>query len=138
MSRVKYIGPIMLDEPEKFDFDEFVRQAVALEAERLFYYNGKLYLIDYDTLHGIVGDEFIVVEIITYASFSEVGEFRGWVVYYGNDDIADYVSKIKDIRGDMTIIPVIRTADRFIRKIEESINKNRFIDFAGGKSQRRF
>ncbi|MCS7122201.1 MAG: hypothetical protein NZ895_06355 [Archaeoglobaceae archaeon] len=129
MDRIIYIGPLMLDEPEKFSLDEFVKQAIAMEAERLFYSNGRLYLIDYETFHGIIEGKFVVVELITYASFTEVGEFRSWVIYYGNDDIVDYVVKIKDFRGDMTILPVIRTADRFIKKVEQFISEGKFKDF---------
>ncbi len=130
MDQVIYIGPVMLDEPEKFDLEEFVRQAIAMEAERLFYSNGRIYLVDYETLHGIIDGKFAIVELVTYASFAEVGEYRNWVIYYGNDDQVEYVSKIKDIRGDMTIIPIIRTRDRFIRKIEEYINEGRYTNFA--------
>jgi len=129
MDQILYIGPVMLDEPEEFDLEEFVRQAIAMEAERLFYSNGRIYLVDYETLHGIMDGKFAVVELITYASFAEVGEYRNWMIYYGNDDVAEYVSKIKDIRGDMTIIPIIRTRDRFIRKIEEYIERGRYRSF---------
>lgn len=130
MDQIIYIGPVMLDEPEEFSLDEFVRQAIALEAERLFYSNGRLYLVDYDTLHGIIDGKFAIVELISYASFCEVGDFRNWVLYYGNDDTVEYVNKIKDIRGDTTILPVIRTNDRFIRKIEEYISKGRYRSFS--------
>ncbi len=133
MDQVIYIGPVMLDEPEKFDLEEFVRQAIAMEAERLFYSNGRIYLVDYETLHGIIDGKFAIVELVTYASFAEVGEYRNWVIYYGNDDQVEYVSRIKDIRGDMTIIPIIRTRDRFIRKIEEYINEGRYTNFAAEK-----
>ena len=133
MDQILYIGPIMLDEPEEFDLDEFVRQAIAMEAERLFYSNGRIYLVDYETLHGIMDGKFAVVELITYASFAEVGEYRNWMIYYGNDDVAEYVSKIRDIRGDMTIIPIIRTHDRFIRKIEEYIESGRYRSFKESK-----
>ncbi len=130
MDQIIYIGPVMLDEPEEFSLDEFVRQAIALEAERLFYSNGRLFLVDYDTLHGIIDGKFAIVELISYASFCEVGDFRNWVLYYGNDDTVEYVDKIKDIRGDTTILPVIRTNDRFIRKIEEYINKGKYRSFS--------
>ncbi len=127
--QIVYIGPVMLDEPEMFNLDEFIRQAIALEAERLFYSNGRLYLIDYETLHGIIDGKFAIVELITYASFCKVGEFKNWVLYYGNDDIVEYVDRIRDIRGDMTIIPVLRTNDRFIRKVEEYINAGKYRSF---------
>ncbi|AEA48071.1 hypothetical protein [Archaeoglobus veneficus] len=130
MDQVMYIGPVMLDEPEEFSLDEFVRQAIALEAERLFYSNGRLYLVDYETLHGIIDGKFAIVELITYASFCNVGEFRSWVLYYGNDDIVEYSDKIKDIRGDTTILPVIRTGDRFVRKIEEYIENGKYRSFS--------
>ncbi len=134
MDQIIYIGPVMLDEPEEFSLDEFVRQAIALEAERLFYSNGRLFLVDYDTLHGIIDGKFAIVELISYASFCEVGDFRNWVLYYGNDDTVEYVDKIKDIRGDTTILPVIRTNDRFIRKIEEYINKGKYRSFSKAES----
>ncbi len=129
MDRVLYIGPVVLDEPEEFELAEFTRQVVAMEAERLYYSNGRIYFIEYDTVHGILDDKLVVVELINYSSFATVGEFKNWVVYYGNDDLAEYVDKIKDLRGDMTIIPVLRTRDRFIRKIEELIEEGRFISF---------
>ncbi len=135
MDQIIYIGPVMLDEPEEFELDEFVRQAIALEAERLFYSNGRIYLVDYETLHGIIDGKFAVVELISYASFTEVGDFKNWVLYYGNDDIVEYSDKIKDIRGDMTIIPIIRTRDRFIRKIEEYIEQGRYRSFVRAKEK---
>ncbi len=124
-----YIGPVMLDQPEEFSIDEFVRQAIAMEAERLFYSNGRLYLVDYETLHGVIDSKFAVVELISYASFCSVGNFRNWVLYHGNDDAVEYTEKIRDIRGDTTVLPVIRTADRFIRKIEEYIEKGEYRSF---------
>jgi hypothetical protein len=130
MDQIIYIGPVMLDEPEEFSLEEFVRQAIALEAERLFYSNGRLYLIDYDTLHGIIDGKFAIVELISYVSFCEVGSYKSWVLYYGNDDTVEYSNKIRDIRGDTTILPVIRTCDRFIRKIEEYINSGRYRSFS--------
>lgn len=130
MDKVSYIGPVILDEPEEFSLPEFARQVVAMEAERLYYSNGRIFFIEYDTIHGILDDRLVIVELITYTSFTTVGEYRNWIVYYGNDDSADYVEKIKDIRGDMTIIPVLRTHDRFIRKVEEQINKGLFRSFA--------
>ena len=129
MDRVLYVGPIILDEPEEFSLSEFTRQAVAMEAERLYYSNGRVYFVEYDTVHGIIDGKLVVVELIGYSSFVTVGEYRSWIVYYGNDDIAEYVNKIRDLRGDMTIIPVLRTHDRFIRKIEEQINEGRFRSF---------
>lgn len=135
MDQIEYIGPVMLDEPEEFSLEEFVRQAIALEAERLFYSNGRLYLIDYDTLHGIIDGKFAVVELITYVSFTHVGKYKSWVLYYGNDDIVEYSNKIHDIRGDTTILPVIRTGDRFIRKIEEYIESGKFRTFSKIESE---
>jgi len=135
MDQIEYIGPVMLDEPEEFSLEEFVRLAIALEAERLFYSNGRLYLIDYDTLHGIIDGKFAVVELITYVSFTHVGKYKSWVLYYGNDDIVEYSNKIHDIRGDTTILPVIRTGDRFIRKIEEYIESGKFRTFSKIESE---
>ncbi|WP_456329150.1 hypothetical protein [Archaeoglobus sp.] len=129
MDKVSYIGPVILDDPEEFSLPEFARQVVAMEAERLYYSNGRIFFVEYDTIHGILDDRLVIVELITYTSFTTVGEYRNWIVYYGNDDTADYVEKIKDIRGDMTIIPVLRTHDRFIRKIEEQINNGQFRSF---------
>ncbi len=129
MDRVLYVGPVVLDEPEEFELAEFTRQVVAMEAERLYYSNGRIYFIEYDTVHGIIDDKLVVVELINYSSFATVGTFKNWVVYYGNDDVAEYVDKIRDLRGDMTIIPVLRTRDRFIRKIEELIEEGRFRSF---------
>lgn len=129
MDRFSYVGPIVLDEPEEFELSEFVRQVVAMEAEKLYYSNGRIYFVEYDTIHGIIEDKLVVVELITYSSFSTVGEYRHWIVYYGNDDVAEYVDRIRDLRGDMMIIPVLRTHDRFIRKIEEQIEKGRFRSF---------
>lgn len=126
-----YIGPVMLDQPEEFSIDEFVRQAIAMEAERLFYSNGRLYLVDYETLHGVIDSKFAVVELISYASFCSVGNFKNWVLYHGNNDEVEYTEKIRDIRGDTTVLPVIRTADRFIRKIEEYIQKGEYRSFLG-------
>ena len=126
---IVYIGPVMLDQPEEFGLDEFVRQAIAMEAERLFYSNGRLYLVDYETLHGVIDSKFAVVELISYASFCSVENFKNWVLYHGNDDSVEYTEKIRDIRGDTTVLPVIRTADRFIRKIEEYIEKGEYRSF---------
>jgi hypothetical protein len=126
---IVYIGPVMLDKPEEFSIDEFVRQAIAMEAERLFYSNGRLYLVDYETLHGVIDSKFAVVELIGYASFCSVGNFKSWILYHGNDDVVEYTDRIKDIRGDTTVLPVIRTADRFIRKIEEYIEKGEYKSF---------
>ena len=136
MDQIIYIGPVMLDEPEEFSLEEFIRQAIALEAERLFYSNGRLYLIDYDTLHGIINGKFAIVELISYASFCEVGTYKSWVLYYGNDDVVEYSDTIKDIRGDTTILPVIRTNDRFIRKIEEYINSGRYRSFSKAEEKK--
>jgi len=129
MDKVLYIGPVILDEPEEFSLQEFARQAVAMEAERLYYSNGRVHFIEYDTVHGIIDGKLVVVELIGYSSFVTVDEYRNWIVYFGNDDLAEYTDKIKDLRGDMTIIPVLRTHDRFIRKIEEQINEGRFRSF---------
>ena len=129
MDKVGYVGPIILDEPEEFSLQEFARQAVAMEAERLYYSEGKVFFVEYETIHGILDNKMVIVELITYSSFTTVGEYRNWLVYYGNDDVAEYVDKIKDLRGDMTIIPVLRTHDRFIRKIEEQINQGNFRSF---------
>ncbi|WP_202318447.1 hypothetical protein [Archaeoglobus neptunius] len=129
MDRVLYIGPVVLDEPEEFSLPEFARQVVALEAERLYYSNGRIYFVEYETVHGIIDEKLVVVELISYTSFTTVDEYRSWIVYYGNDDNAEYVDKIRDLRGDMTIIPVLRTRDRFIRKIEEMIERGQFRSF---------
>jgi hypothetical protein len=129
MDKLSYIGPVILDEPEEFSLQEFARQVVAMEAERLYYSNGRVFFVEYETVHGILDNKMVIVELITYSSFTTVGEYRNWLVYYGNDDVAEYVNKIRDLRGDMTIIPVLRTRDRFIRKIEEQINQGNFRSF---------
>ncbi len=129
MESVVYHGPVMLDEPEEFPLDEFVRQAIALEAERVFYSDGMIFLVDYDTIHGIVEDKIVVVEMITYASFTRVDSYKRWILYHGNDDVVEYTDKILNIRGDTTILPVIRTGDRFVRKIIEYIKKGNYRKF---------
>ncbi len=129
MESVVYHGPIMLDEPEEFPLEEFVRQAIALEAERVFYSEGMIFLVDYDTIHGIVEDRIVIVEMITYSSFARVDEYKRWILYYGNDDVVEYTDKIINIRGDTTILPVIRTGDRFVRKILEYIKRGDYRKF---------
>ena len=129
MESVVYHGPIMLDEPEEFPLEEFVRQAIALEAERVFYSEGMIFLVDYDTIHGIVEDRIVIVEMITYSSFARVDEYRRWILYHGNDDAVEYTDKIINIRGDTTILPVIRTGDRFVRKILEYIKRGDYRKF---------
>ncbi len=123
---VVYHGPVIIDAPEEFTMDDFIRNALAMEVDRLFYSNGKLFIVDYETLHGIIEDRFVIVELITYSSFTNVSEFRRWVLYHGHDDEIEYTNKIVNIRGDTTIIPVIKTNDRFVRKIEEFINEGRY------------
>ncbi|ADC66328.1 allene oxide synthase, putative [Ferroglobus placidus DSM 10642] len=129
MESVVYHGPIMLDEPEEFPLEEFVRQAIALEAERVFYSEGMLFLVDYDTIHGIVEDRIVIVEMITYSSFARVDEYKRWILYHGNDDVVEYTDKIVNLRGDTTILPVIRTGDRFVRKILEYIKRGNYRKF---------
>ncbi|WP_290901555.1 hypothetical protein [Ferroglobus sp.] len=129
MESVVYHGPIMLDEPEEFPLEEFVRQAIALEAERVFYSEGMLFLVDYETIHGIVEDRIVIVEMITYSSFARVDNYRRWILYHGNDDVVEYTDKIINIRGDTTILPVIRTGDRFVRKILEYIKRGDYRKF---------
>ncbi len=129
MESVVYHGPIMLDEPEEFPLEDFVRQAIALEAERVFYSEGMLFLVDYETIHGIVEDRIVIVEMITYSSFARVDNYRRWILYHGNDDVVEYTDKIINIRGDTTILPVIRTGDRFVRKILEYIKRGDYRKF---------
>ncbi len=120
---IVYHGPFIIDEPEEFTMEDFIRNALAMEVERLFYSNGRLFIIDYETLHGIVEDKFVIVELITYSSFTNVNEYKRWVLYHGHDDAIEYTDKIINIRGDTTIIPIVKTRDRFVRKIEEMISK---------------
>lgn len=123
---VVHHGPVVIDEPEKFEFPDFVRNALALEVERVFYSNGRLYIVDFETLHGIVEDRFVIVEVITYSSFTEVGEFRRWILYHGHDDRFEYTDRITSVRGDTTVIPVVKTSDRFVRRLEEYIEKGKY------------
>lgn len=123
---VSYHGPVIIDDPEKFEFADFVRNAIGLEVQRVFYSNGKLYIIDYETLNGIVEDKFVIVEVITYSAFTEIGEYRKWILYHGHDDKFEYTNRIDTLKGDTAIIPVVKTGDRFVRKLEEHISKGRF------------
>lgn len=72
MDRVLYVGPVILDEPEEFSLQEFARQAVAMEAERLYYSNGRVYFVEYDTVHGIIDGKLVVVELIGYLSLIHI------------------------------------------------------------------
>jgi len=122
---VQYHGPVIIDNPERFELHDFVRNAVALEAQRVYYYRGKLFMIDYEILHGIYEDRFVVVEVITYSAFTEVGEYRGWLLYHSHDDTYEYTTSVSTLRGDTTIIPVVKTSDRFVRKVDEHIGKRK-------------
>ena len=122
---VQYHGPVIIDDPERFELSEFVRNAVALEAQRVFYFNRKLFIIDYETLHGIYEDRFVVVEVVTYSAFTEVDEFRRWLLYHSHEDSFEYTNSVNSLRGDTTIIPVVRTSDRFVRKIDGQIGRGR-------------
>ncbi len=122
---VQYHGPVIIDDPERFELSEFVRNAVALEAQRVFYFNRKLFIIDYETLHGIYEDRFVVVEVVTYSAFTEVDEFRRWLLYHSHEDSFEYTNSVNSLRGDTTIIPVVRTSDRFVRKIDGQIGIGR-------------
>ncbi|MBE8540279.1 hypothetical protein [Geoglobus acetivorans] len=123
---ISYHGPAVIDDPEKFEFQDFVRNAVGLEVQRVFYFNKRLYIVDFETLHGIVEDKFIVVEIITYSAFTEVDGYRRWILYHNHNDSYEYTDRVDMLRGDTTIIPVVKTGDRFVRKLEEQIEKGRF------------
>ena len=122
---IVYHGQFIIDEPEEFTMDDFIRNALAMKVERLFYSNGRLFIIDYETLHGIMEDKFVIVELITYSSLTNVEEYKRWILYHGHDDAIEYTDKIINIRGDTTIIPIVKTRDRFVRKIEEMISKGR-------------
>ncbi len=123
---VQYHGPIVIDDPERFDIGDFVRNAVALDVQRVFYFNDRLFIVDYETLHGIYEDKFVVVELITYSAYAEVKEFRRWLLYHSHDDKFEYTNSVSSLRGDTTIIPVVKTSDRFVRKIEEQIEKGKY------------
>ena len=123
---VQYHGPVMIDDPERFELSDFVRNAVALDAQRVFYFNRRLFVVDYETLHGIYEDRFVVVEVITYSAFAEVEDFRRWLLYHSNDDSFEYTDSVSNLRGDTAIIPVVKSSDRFVRKIEEHIEKGKF------------
>ncbi len=125
-SEILHLGPIMLDEPEEYNFKELLMKAIALESGKLYYSNGRLYILEYDTIHGVMDGRFAIVEMIIDSSFCEVGEYRRWALYHSSEDEVEYVDEIEDIRGGTTVLPVIRTGNRFIKKIEEYIEEGKF------------
>ena len=125
-SEILHLGPIMLDEPEEYNFKELLMKAIALESGKLYYSNGRLYILEYDTIHGVMDGKFAIVEMIIDSSFCEVGEYRRWALYHSSEDEVEYVDEIEDIRGGTTVLPVIRTGNRFIKKIEEYIEERKF------------
>ncbi len=128
-THVLYIGPIMLDIPEEYEFKELVMKAIATEMGKLYYSDGRLFIMEYDTIHGVMDEKFAIVEMISDASFCDVGEYRSWALYHGSEDVADYADRIENIRGDTTVLPVIRTSSRFLRKINEYIVEGKFRSF---------
>jgi|Deesub1362A_J573_1020465.scaffolds.fasta_scaffold00024_119 hypothetical protein len=123
---ILHLGPIMLDQPEEYSFKELLMKAIALESGKLYYSNGRLYILDYDTIHGVMDGKFAIVEMIIDSSFCEVGEYRRWALYHSSEDEVEYVDEIEDIRGGTTVLPVLRTGNRFIRKIEEYIEEGKY------------
>jgi hypothetical protein len=128
-TQVLHLGPIMLDYPEEYSFKEFLMKAISIEAGKLYYSNGRLFILDYDTIHGVLDGKFAIVELIIDSSFCEVGEYRRWALYHGSEDEVEYLDEIDDIRGGTTVLPVIRTENRFIRKIEEYIEGENYRSF---------
>gem|GEM_PF-443293 len=128
-AQILHLGPIMLDEPEEYSLKEFLMKAISFEANKVYYSDGKLFLMEYDTIHGVLDGKFAIVELIIDSSFCSVGEYRRWALYHSGEDEVEYVDEIEDIRGGTTVIPVIRTDNRFIRKIAEYINDKKFRSF---------
>ncbi len=123
---LQYLGPAIIDDPEKFELHDFIRNAVALDVQRVFYHNSRLFIVDYETLHGIYEDRFVVTEVITRSAFTEVESFRRWLLYHGHSDSYEYTDSVSNLRGDTAVIPVVKTSDRFVRKIDERIEKGKF------------
>ncbi len=123
---LQYLGPAVVDDPEKFELHDFVRNAVALNVQRVYYYRNRLFVIDYETLSGIYEDRFVVVEVITHSTFAEVDSFRRWILYHSHNDTYEHTDSVSNLRGDTAVIPVVKTSDRFVRKIDEHIREGRF------------
>lgn len=123
---VIYLEPFIIEEPEKFSLDDFVRNIMAMDVERVFYFDGKLFAIEYEALNGIADDKFMIVEVVTYSAFTEVGEFRRWILYHSNDDRFEYTNTTSSVRGDTRVIPVVKTNNRFLRKLSKYIEEGKY------------
>ncbi|RUM34256.1 MAG: hypothetical protein DSY33_02505 [Archaeoglobus sp.] len=119
----------IIDVPEEYTFSDFARNLAAMDVDTVYYFDGRLYHIDYEVTDAVVEKCLTVVEVITSVSFCNVSEYRKWILYHGNDDEAEYVSKIKKIRGDTVIIHVLKSENRFIRKVNELINSGKYKSF---------
>ncbi len=119
----------MIDEPEEYSFSDFARKLAVLDVDTVYYHRGRLYAIEYEVADAVIENSFALVEIITSASFCEVPEYRKWILYHGNEDEAEYVSRIEKMRGDTAIIHVLQSENRFIRKVEECIAEGRYRSF---------
>ncbi len=119
----------VIDEPEEYCFTDFARNLAVMEVDSVYYHNGRLYAVDYEVVDAVIEGSFALIEVITSASFCSVSEYRKWILYHGNEDEAEYVSRIERIRGDTAIIHVIKSGNRFVRKIEELINSGKYRSF---------
>ncbi len=119
----------IIDQPEEYTFTEFARNLAVMDVETVFYNNNKLYAIDYEVADAVIDGCFALIEVITSASFCRVNEYRKWILYHGNEDEAEYVSKIEKIRGDTAIINVVRSENRFVKKVDELISTGRYKSF---------
>ncbi len=119
----------VIDRPVEYSFTDFARNLAVMEVDTVYYYDGKLYSIDYEVADAVVEKCFALIEVITSAYFCRVSEYRKWILYHGNEDEAEYVSKIEKIRGDTAIIHVLKSENRFIRKVNEMINSGNYRSF---------
>ncbi len=119
----------IIDQPEEYTFAEFARNLAVMDVETVFYNNNKLYAIDYEVADAVIDGCFALIEVVTSASFCRVNEYRKWILYHGNEDEAEYVSKIEKIRGDTAIINVVRSENRFVKKVDELISTGRYKSF---------
>ncbi len=119
----------IIDQPEEYTFTEFARNLAVMDVETVFYNNNKLYAIDYEVADAVIDGCFALIEVVTSASFCRVNEYRKWILYHGNEDEAEYVSKIEKIRGDTAIINVVRSENRFVKKVDELISTGRYKSF---------
>ncbi len=119
----------IIDLPEEYSFTEFARNLAVMDVETVFYSKNRLYAIDYEVSDAVIEGCFTLIEVITSASFCRVKDYKKWILYHGNEDEAEYVSKIEKIRGDTAIIHVLRSENRFVKKVDELINSGRYKSF---------